>query len=263
MKTAYIFDMDGVIFDSERLYIACSLAAAAELGLPQEGVVELCYRCIGVTPDRTKQIMLETYHDPVLVEAFRGRTVEMYLEKYKAGLLEMKPGVRELLSFLKEQGYPRAIASSTPTEIVRQELSAAGILAYFDRVVGGDQASRSKPNPDIFLRAADLLKTDPARCLVIEDSYNGIRAAKAAGMTAIMVPDQLQPDEEMRMLADEIEPSLLHVLERLRAAVSPAACPEKAGITDGSLRKGKNRGKTTRSCGSEKDKKRRKKMLDF
>ncbi len=225
MNRAYIFDMDGVIFDSERMYIACSLEASAELGLPQEGVIELCHRCIGMTPERTRQIMLESYRDPVLVDAFRGRTVSLFLEKYKAGQMDMKPGTEELLLFLKEQGYPLAIASSTPTMLVRQELSEAGILEYFDRIVGGDQVSRSKPNPDIFLRAAELLKTDPARCVVIEDSFNGIRAAKAAGMTAIMVPDQLQPDEEMRELADEIEPSLLHVLERLRSDAKPAERP--------------------------------------
>ena len=220
MIKAFIFDMDGVIFDSERLYIACSLEASAELGLPREGVVELCYRCIGVTPDRTRQIMLETYRNPALVDAFRDRTVELFLEKYNAGQMDMKPGAEELLKFLKGQGYPLALASSTPTDLVRQELSEAGILEYFDRIVGGDQVSRSKPNPDIFLRAAELLNADPARCIVIEDSFNGIRAAKAAGMTAIMVPDQLQPDEEMKALADRIEPSLLHVLERLRSAAS-------------------------------------------
>ena len=188
MNRAFIFDMDGVIFDSERLYIECSLEASAELGLPQEGVIELCHRCIGVTPE------------------------------YNAGRMDVKPGAEELLKFLKQQGYPLAIASSTPTEIVRQELSAAGLLDYFDRIVGGDQVSRSKPNPDIFLRAAELLRTEPSRCIVIEDSFNGIRAAKAAGMTAVMVPDQLQPDEEIKALADRIELSLLHVLQELRSA---------------------------------------------
>ena len=218
MNRAYIFDMDGVIFDSERLYIECSLEASAELGLPQEGVIELCHRCIGVTPERTRQIMMETYHDPAVVDAFRGRTVSLFLEKYNAGQMDVKPGAEELLKFLKQQGYPLAIASSTPTEIVRQELSAAGLLDYFDRIVGGDQVSRSKPNPDIFLRAAELLRTEPSRCIVIEDSFNGIRAAKAAGMTAVMVPDQLQPDEEIKALADRIELSLLHVLQELRSA---------------------------------------------
>jgi HAD superfamily hydrolase (TIGR01509 family) len=218
MNRAFIFDMDGVIFDSERLYIECSLEASAELGLPQEGVIELCHRCIGVTPERTRQIMMETYHDPAVVDAFRGRTVSLFLEKYNAGQMDVKPGAEELLKFLKQQGYPLAIASSTPTEIVRQELSAAGLLDYFDRIVGGDQVSRSKPNPDIFLRAAELLRTEPSRCIVIEDSFNGIRAAKAAGMTAVMVPDQLQPDEEIKALADRIELSLLHVLQELRSA---------------------------------------------
>ena len=218
MNRAFIFDMDGVIFDSERLYIECSLEASAELGLPQEGVIELCHRCIGVTPERTRQIMMETYHDPAVVDAFRGRTVSLFLEKYNAGRMDVKPGAEELLKFLKQQGYPLAIASSTPTEIVRQELSAAGLLDYFDRIVGGDQVSRSKPNPDIFLRAAELLRTEPSRCIVIEDSFNGIRAAKAAGMTAVMVTDQLQPDEEIKALADRIELSLLHVLQGLRSA---------------------------------------------
>lgn len=218
MTTAFIFDMDGVIFDSERLYIESSVEASAEFGLSRQTVLELCRRCIGVTPETTRRIMLETLRDPVLVDAFRGRTVSLYLEKYNAGQLEMKPGVGELLTFLKDRRCPLAIASSTPTAIVKKELSEAGILDYFDRIVGGDLVSRSKPNPDIFLKAADLLEKAPQNCIVIEDSFNGIRAAKAAGMTAIMVPDQLPPDEEMKMLADRILPSLLHVLDVLRRA---------------------------------------------
>jgi beta-phosphoglucomutase-like phosphatase (HAD superfamily) len=112
----------------------------------------------------------------------------------RAGLLAVKPGVRELLEYLKSSSFRTAVASSTYTHIVEKELSDAGILPFFDRIVGGDQVSRSKPNPDIFLRAAEVLDTAPEACLVIEDSYNGIRAAKAAGMRAIMVPDLLQPD---------------------------------------------------------------------
>ena len=211
---AVIFDMDGVIFDSERLYIECCTEVADELGM--DGIVEVCYRCIGVTAETTRQILLEAYRDPALVDRFREKTVSMYLEKYDAGLLAVKPGVKELLQFLKDRGCRTAIASSTRTDVVKKELSEAGLLGFFERVVGGDRVSRSKPNPDIFLKAAEELGAEPEHCLVIEDSFNGIRAAKAAGMTAVMVPDLLQPDREMTALADVIEPSLLCLLDRLR-----------------------------------------------
>ena len=212
---AVIFDMDGVIFDSENLYIDCCVEAADSLGM--EDIVETCFRCIGVTVPVTCQILLDTYRDKALVDTFREAAASLFREKYRAGLLAVKPGVQELLEYLKAQGTRIAIASSTRTDIIEKELSDFGLLTFFDRIIGGDQVSRSKPDPDIFLRAAEALKEEPDHCLVIEDSYNGIRAAKAAGMNAIMVPDLLPPDDEMRSLADAIEPSLLHVLDRISA----------------------------------------------
>ena len=211
---AVIFDMDGVIFDSEKLYIDCCVEAAEPLGM--ENIVETVYRCIGVTTEVTLRILTEAYHDAALVASFRAAADSLFREKYRAGLLQVKPGVRELLTELKSRGLKLAVASSTRTEAVERELADAGLLPFFDRIVGGDQVGRSKPNPDIFLKAAEALGETPERCLVIEDSFNGIRAAKAADMTVIMVPDLLQPDEEMLALADAVEPSLLQVLERLR-----------------------------------------------
>ena len=210
---SFIFDMDGVIFDSESLFIDCCVEAAGKLGM--KGIVETCYRCIGVTTAVTRQILVDTYGDEALVDEFRARCVELFMEKFRAGQLLMKPGVKELLRALKDRGCRTAIASSTRTDVVERELTDAGIRPFFDQVIGGDQVSRSKPNPDIFLRAAEALAEAPERCVVIEDSYNGIRAAKAAGMTAIMVPDLLQPDEEMRELADAICPSLTHILNHI------------------------------------------------
>lgn len=210
---AFIFDMDGVIFDSERLYIDCCLETAETLGMDR--IVEAVYRCIGVTDEVTHGILLEIYRDEALVKRFRELSVAMAQERITAGLLELKPGVKELLEFLREGGCRIALASSTKTDIVERELKDAGLKGYFHAVVGGDQVSRSKPNPDIFLHAAELLGEEPANCIVIEDSFNGIRAAKAAGMTAVMVPDLLEPDEEIGSLADLVLPSLLHVKERI------------------------------------------------
>ena len=206
---AIIFDMDGVIFDSENLYIACDVEIADKLHM--KGIVEACYRTIGVTRERTREILTDIYHDEMLVDRFMTETSSLFRQKCREGLLKTKPGVQELLFFLKKRGYKTAIASSTATKIVEAELSEAGIRQCFDQIVGGDQVKRSKPAPDIFLKAAELLETAPERCAVIEDSFNGIRASRAAGMTAIMVPDLLQPDEEIRALADFVLPSLTEV----------------------------------------------------
>ncbi len=210
---AVIFDMDGVIFDSERLYVDCCSEAAEGLGM--EGIVETTLRCIGVRADVTDQILLDAYGDRALIDRFQEAARALFLEKYRAGLLAVKPGVRELLAYLKRRGAGLA-ASSTRTDIVEKELADAGLLPFFDRVVGGDQVSRSKPHPDIFLRAAEALGEQAEHCLVIEDSFNGVRAGRAAGMQVIMVPDLLQPDGEMRSLAGAVEPSLLRVLERMQ-----------------------------------------------
>lgn len=207
--------MDGVIFDSERLYIDCCIEVAEKLGMDQ--IVETCHRCIGVTTEVTRAILLETYRDIDLVDRFREQSVALVRSKIDSGLLELKPGVRELLDFLRAKGCHIAIASSTRTDIVEKELADAGLIGYFSAVVGGDRAQRSKPNPDIFLKAAELLGEKPENCVVIEDSFNGIRAAKTAGMTAIMVPDQLVPDEEIRGLADFVLPSLLVVKEQIKS----------------------------------------------
>ena len=212
---AFIFDMDGVIFDSERLYIDCCIEVAEKLGMDQ--IVETCHRCIGVTTEVTRAILLETYRDIDLVDRFREQSVALVRSKIDSGLLELKPGVRELLDFLREKRCHIAIASSSRTDIVEKELADAGLIRYFSAVVGGDRAQRSKPNPDIFLKAAELLGEKTENCVVIEDSFNGIRAAKAAGMTAIMVPDQLVPDEEIRGLADFVLPSLLVVKEQIKS----------------------------------------------
>lgn len=211
---AVIFDMDGVIFDSERLYVDCCSEAAEGLGM--EGIVETTLRCIGVRADVTDQILLDAYGDRALIDRFQEAARALFLEKYRAGLLAVKPGVRELLAYLKRRGAGLAVASSTRTDIVEKELADAGLLPFFDRVVGGDQVSRSKPHPDIFLRAAEALGEQAEHCLVIEDSFNGVRAGRAAGMQVIMVPDLLQPDGEMRSLAGAVEPSLLRVLERIQ-----------------------------------------------
>ena len=208
---AVIFDMDGVIFDSERLYVKCDVQVAEKYGM--KNVEEVCYRCIGTTTEETMRILRAAYgEDAPIEEMFREATV-LFREYCRENGMPEKPGVRELLQFLKENKTATALASSTLTEVVKQELAEAGLLGYFDVIIGGDTVKRSKPAPDIFLAAAERLGRAPEECCIIEDSYNGIRAAHAAGSFPIMVPDILQPDEEIRSLAGIVLPSLDAVRE--------------------------------------------------
>ena len=128
----------------------------------------------------------------------------------------MKPGVVELLRYLKGAGKKIALASSTRRQTVMNQLRDAKILAYFDAVICGDMVTRSKPAPDIFLKACEELSVAPERAYAVEDSYNGIRSASAGGLRPIMVPDLLPANEEMEKLAEVILPSLLSVRDYLR-----------------------------------------------
>lgn len=207
--TAVLFDMDGVIFDSERAQMAIWLDLAEREGLPN---MEAVYRrCIGVTMEATGKILREAYGADFPWQDFRRRTTDGYRRRYAGGKLPVKDGARELLRALKDRGVPLALASSTQGALVRQWLSEAGLLEYFDVLVTGDMVSRSKPDPEIFLTACALLHVKPKDAYVIEDSYNGIRAAHAGGMHALMVPDMLPPDAEMREKAERIFPSLWEV----------------------------------------------------
>ena len=127
----------------------------------------------------------------------------------------LKPGVQELLDWLKSEGWAIAIASSTREVGVRLNMERTGLISYFDVIIGGDMLTASKPAPDIYLRACADLGVDPLSAYAIEDSYNGIRSAHAAGMHAIMVPDMVPATDEMRGLARAILPDLITVRDWL------------------------------------------------
>ncbi len=211
---AVIFDMDGVIFDSETAYIGCCRDVAKSWGI--EFKEDVALQCLGATVDRTKQLIRKAYGDVFDIGKYWDESFKLFMERYDKGRLPMKPGVREIMDYLKSENILIALASSTEEWAVRQELSDAGLIDYFDRIVCGDMVERSKPFPDIFLKAAELLGQEPENCMVIEDSFNGIRAAHAAGMHPVMVPDILQPDDEIRELADRVEKSLSDVVALMK-----------------------------------------------
>ncbi len=217
-KAAVLFDMDGVIFDSERAQRAIWLEIAEKEGLPD---MEAVYaRCIGVTVEVTGGILKEAYGADFPWRDFRRRTAEGYRSRYAGGKLPLKPGARELLVSLRERGVPLALASSTDGALVRLWLEGAGLTDCFDAVITGDMVTRSKPDPEIFLIACAALGVQPGDAWVIEDSYNGVRAASAGGMHALMVPDLLPPDAEMHEKAERIFPGLREAGEYLESVFS-------------------------------------------
>ena len=213
MKRAVLFDMDGVIFDSERAVLAVWREIAGEMEL--SGIDGVFVQCVGVNKQRTREIFCGAYPD-LDFDEFDVRVRRLFLSRYDKGRLPVKPGVREILAGLRERRIPLALASSTRTETVKRELEEAGFLGCFDTVIGGDLVTRSKPDPEIFLTAVSRLGAEPADCFVIEDSFNGIRAASAGGFRPIMVPDMLAPDAEMEEKAELIAADLFEAWDYLQ-----------------------------------------------
>lgn len=210
---AVVFDMDGVIFDSERAVMNCWLELAQKYDI--KDIEKPYFACVGTTMTRTREIMLETYGEDFPYDEYARESSLMYHEKYDGGKLPMKPGVMELLSYLKEKGKKIALASSTRRETVTNQLRWAGIIDYFDVIICGDMVARSKPAPDIFLKACQELGVSPENTYAIEDSYNGIRAAHAGQLRPIMVPDLLEANDEMRGMAECVCDNLNEVIDYL------------------------------------------------
>ena len=151
--SAVIFDMDGIIFDSERAVIECWIELSEKYGI--KDVEAACIKCIGTTMQRTRQIMLETYGENFPYDKYAAEASRMFHEKYDGGRLPVKKGTENILRYLKENNIKTALASSTRKEVVVNELRDAGLLDYFDEIVTGDMVKRSKPEPDIFLFACE------------------------------------------------------------------------------------------------------------
>lgn len=208
---AVIFDMDGVIFDSEQGVRECWLILAEKYGL--KDILTVFKRCIGTTYEDTKKIFMDFYGEEVPYEAYKAEASALFHEKYDGGRLPLKKGVKEILSYLKERGVKIGLASSTREATIRKWLEQAKLTEYFDAIVGGDMVEKGKPEPDIYIKACEMLKVTRTGVFAIEDSYNGIRSAALAGIDPIMVPDLLPPNEEMQQKSHRICNNLVEVME--------------------------------------------------
>lgn len=209
---AVVFDMDGLLVDSEVVYCEALTSQAAAMGY--ELPLEVMQRMIGHVWAGSAQVVRDYFGADFDTERLRTGSIERFYDLAKAEIA-LKAGVLEILDHLDRAGLPRAIATSSRRVDVEHHLSGHGLLERFDAVLAQGDYPRPKPSPDPYLKAAEALGVDPRDCLALEDSHNGVRAAAAAGMMTIMVPDMLDPTEEMHQLCIRIAADLHEVRELL------------------------------------------------
>jgi HAD superfamily hydrolase (TIGR01509 family) len=211
---AVVFDMDGLLLDTERLALRALQQAGAEMGLEMSDA--LCRSMIGVAADKSRLLFVERHGEAAPADALFAAATRGLEAQIDAGQLRVKAGVTPLLAAAERAGLPCAVATSSSRQKALHHLRAAGLVERFAAVVTRDDVAHGKPHPDLFVHAALALAVPPGRCLALEDSYNGVRAAHAAGMPVIMVPDLLPPTDEMRRLCHAIVEDLSAVVPLLR-----------------------------------------------
>ena len=199
MIEAVIFDMDGLMLDTERMALRAWRRASKEFG--SEMSDELAFSIVGRNVPDTRAILQEVLGEDFPLEACWNRTNELYAADISENGIPLKPGLEELLDFLEDKSIDTAVATSTYRALATHKLELTGLISRFKSIVAGDEVDNGKPAPDIFLAAAKSLDAAPDKCVVLEDSVSGVRAAHAADMIPIMVPDLAQPADEIRSLA--------------------------------------------------------------
>jgi len=206
---AVIFDMDGLLLDTERLALQSFLVACEALDIAADASLYL--QCIGTTKQRTREILVRALGETFSYDDLYRVWSEEFDRSATEKAISVKNGALQLLNQVRTARLPMALATSTPHERAVRQLQNAGLFDFFDSIIGGDHVRRGKPDAEIYLKAAGILGVSPARCLAIEDSDNGVRSAHAAGMTVIQVPDLVQPADDVRNLGHRIMKSLADV----------------------------------------------------
>jgi len=213
--TAAIFDMDGLMFDTEQLDLRMWQEAAAAYGYELQKALIL--ESVGRTREDTETLFMQAMGPDFDYHGVRNLRIQRKFELFRKEGVPVKNGLFKLLDTLDSLGMKKAVATSTERSQAERMLILANVFSRFDAVVCGDEIARGKPEPDIFLKAAEKIGTDPEQCIVLEDSFSGIRAAAAAGMDAVMIPDILQPTDEIRRAAHMVCGNLGEAAERLRS----------------------------------------------
>ena len=225
---AVVFDMDGTLLDTEAMYKEAIFDACRRLGY--EMTDEFHRGMIGHPRDRNRAALAEFFGPAFPVDDYSEHCAASVSARFRQGL-SLRTGAMDLLRLVRSIPLPTAIATSTPRQEAIEHLTLAGLIEFFPVIVSRTDVARGKPHPDTYLRAARLLSVDPRNCVAVEDSHNGVRAAHAAGMATIMVPDMQMPTEEIRALCAAVLDSLTHLhdlLHERHAGAAPTALPLRA-----------------------------------
>ena len=205
---AVVFDMDGLLVDTELVVFEAMKASC--LGVGREMSFDLFKRLVGLPGHASDAIVTEHFGDGFDIAVWREGVAHHFREIAAAGIA-LKAGVIELLDVLDARGLPRAVATSSTRQAVDHSLGQHGLIERLGAIISRELQTHHKPHPDPFLKAAAAMGVAPADYLALEDSHNGVRAAAAAGMMTIMVPDLLDPTEEMQGLAVHVAQDLHEV----------------------------------------------------
>lgn len=207
-----IFDMDGLMFDTEKIYRHVWDHLPVEFGFDVcSGLGEaVC----GTSGEDLKRIV-RAHLPKIDAEAFMDAGYDRVHDTVMAVQPDEKPGLHEIIRYLKARGMKLAVASGSPQEIIEINLKRAGLTEAFDAVISGFSVPHGKPAPDIFLESARRIGCDPKECYVFEDGANGIRAGAAAGCVTVMIPDLTAPDEELKTLCAAVFPTLLDAMHAI------------------------------------------------
>ena len=206
---AVAFDMDGLMFDSER--VAIGLWRSAGLSEGWEIPAPLLLGLVGHSSAEGKRLLAGALGPGFPYDRVRARRLSLEAEYYRDNPIPLKPGLLELLDNLRRVGIPLAVATSTARPRVLPLMEKAGILKRFEFLLCGDEVDKPKPDPEIYVKTIGKLAVAPENCLVLEDSLAGVRAAHAAGARIIMVPDLIEPDPKARAMASRVFASLIDV----------------------------------------------------
>ncbi|MDE6917639.1 MAG: HAD family phosphatase [Lachnospiraceae bacterium] len=196
MTRAVIFDMDGVLIDTEKHYNAAWCEAAHRAGFDAFGK-DHALMLRSCDARLAQEMMKDIFGAGFDYHAIREIRRQLVAERLATYGLEKKPGIDEILAFLHERGIKAAVATATPIELTLRHLEQIGVKDQFDRIVSAKQVANGKPAPDVYLYACAQIGEQPADCIAVEDSPNGVRSAHAAGCKTVMVPDLTQPDAEL------------------------------------------------------------------
>lgn len=207
----FIFDMDGILFDTETVYLEYGKKLLKELNYKVTD--ELVEKTTGLTNEEAKEIYLEEFRRDFPYDEITLKVYNYIIDEAQKGNIALMTGAKEMLEFLSSRGKKMVMGTSADSFMANTLLESKGIKDYFSHIITADDVERGKPDPEVFLRGAGKMNINPSKTMVFEDSINGVKAAYGAGMLPVMIPDKLTPTEDIEDMLYKKFDDFLKVIE--------------------------------------------------